>query len=173
MRKAGAWLTLLLSLLWTPFPLFAGFGGTDLVLPAVGQVNGLGGSHFYTTVWITNPSASEAADVQISFLRPGQANPNPQTYTETIAAGVTKVYENATESLFGAAGVLGAARVRSTKTVLVSSRIYNQNDGQTVAQSQGLFSSGVPDFCRASATRLTFATTFSSSRRRARTSLSI
>src|SRR5438309_1910737 len=51
MRKACAWLALFLSLLWTSTPaLYAGFGGTDLILPAVGRVDGLVGSHFYTTI---------------------------------------------------------------------------------------------------------------------------
>jgi BclB C-terminal domain-containing protein len=120
----------------------AGFPGTDLILPAVGRVDGLGGSHFYTTVWVTNPT-SDAAQVQMSFLLGGQNNPAP-TVNDSIAPGATKAYENAAETLFHVQGAVGAMRVQSTLPLLVSSRIYNQDDGQTVAASQGLFSAGIP-----------------------------
>jgi hypothetical protein len=64
--------------------------------------------------------------------------------TDTIPAGGTKAYENAGETLFHALGVLGAARVRSARALLVSARVYNLAPGQTDAASQGLFSSGIP-----------------------------
>jgi hypothetical protein len=126
------------------FPLLAGFSGTDLILPAVGHITGVGGSHFYTTIWITNPSSTDSADFEASFLRSGQSNPAPSTFHDAVAPGATKVYENAAVTIFGIDGVLGAVRIRSTRPLLVSSRIYNLNDGQTVAASQGLFSSGIP-----------------------------
>src|SRR5262249_28816681 len=85
-----------------------------------------------------------AAAVDLSFLRSGQSNPNPQTFHDSIPPGATKVYENAAQTLFGISAGLGAVRVRSSRSVLISSRIYNQSDGQTVAGSQGLFSSGLP-----------------------------
>ena len=46
--------------------------------------------------------------------------------------------------MFGIDGVVGAMRIRSTRPLVVSSRIYNLNDGQTAGTSQGLFSSGIP-----------------------------
>lgn len=87
MKKPTAWAAIALSVLWPSLPLFAGFGGTNLILPAVGRVDGIGGSHFYTTIWVTNPSATDTAPVELSFLRSG------------------------------------AVRVRSSKSLLVSSRI--------------------------------------------------
>jgi hypothetical protein len=123
--------------------LFGGFGGTDLILPAVGRVDGVGGSHFYTTLWVTN-SSTEPADFEASFLRSGQTNPAPETFHDTVAPGATKTYENAAVTMFAASGVVGAVRIRSSHSLLVSSRIYNQNDGQTAGASQGLFSSGIP-----------------------------
>jgi Chaperone of endosialidase/Collagen triple helix repeat (20 copies) len=134
---------LLLASLAVNGSLMAGFPGTDLILPAVGRVEGIGGSHFYTTVWVTNPSA-DGVDVVIDFLRSGQDNQHPASVTVSIAPGETKTFENIAESLFGITGVLGAARVRASKPVLVSSRIYNQSDGQTLAGSEGLFYSAIP-----------------------------
>jgi hypothetical protein len=124
--------------------LAAGFPGTDLILPAAGRVQGAGGSQFYTTLWVTNASATESADATIEFLRAGQGNITPPRVSIGLAPGQTKTFENATETLFGISGVLGGLRVRSSKPVLVASRIYNQNDGQTVAGSTGLFYAGVP-----------------------------
>jgi hypothetical protein len=125
-------------------PLQAGFPGTDLILPAVGRVEGAAGSHFYTTVWVTNPSTTEAATYELRFLAAGQPNPDPVTIHDAIAPGATKVYENIAESLFGIKGSLGAVRIRSTSAILVSSRIFNLNEGETEAKSQGLFYSGIP-----------------------------
>lgn len=52
MKKPVAWTTIALTLFWLSAPLVeAGFGGTDLILPAVGRVDGAGGSHFYTSAW--------------------------------------------------------------------------------------------------------------------------
>src|SRR5947207_2353724 len=121
----------------------AGFPGTDLILPAVGRVEGAGGSHFYTTLWITNPSTA-GVDVMIDFLRAGQSNLHPQSVAIALAPGETRTFENVAETLFGLTNILGAARVRASSPVLVSSRIYNQNDGQTIAGSQGLFYSAIP-----------------------------
>src|SRR5215212_7114767 len=145
MKKTIAIVAIVLALNLPVVPVAqAGFGGTDLILPAVGRVDGNGGSHFYTTIWVTNPSTTEPASFQMSFLRSGQSNPSPATFDDSLAPGATQVYENAAETLFHAVNVLGAARIRSTKPLLVSSRIYNQNDGATVAASQGLYSAGIP-----------------------------
>ncbi|HEX9500159.1 MAG TPA: hypothetical protein VGA10_00760, partial [Thermoanaerobaculia bacterium] len=117
-------------------PLFAGFPGTDLILPAVGRVEGVGGSQFYTTVWVTNPNAT-AVEFDIAFLLAGQENLSPARVIDSIAPGATKVYENIAESLFGIKGLLGAARIRSSQNLIVSSRIFNQG-------LQGLFYAAIP-----------------------------
>src|SRR6185436_20379141 len=93
--------------------LLAGFPGTDLILPAVGRVQGAGGSQFYTTLWITNASVTDPAEVVIEFLRAGQSNLEPARVSVALAAGRTATYENVAETLFGITGSLGAVRVRS------------------------------------------------------------
>ncbi|HEX7809261.1 MAG TPA: hypothetical protein VF608_11065, partial [Thermoanaerobaculia bacterium] len=146
MKKAVSWLAIFLST-FTPGLVpaaYGGFGGVDLILPTVGRVDGNGGSHFYTTIWVTNPSPTEPATFQMAFLRQGQSNESPLTVEDSIAPGATKTYENAAETLFNVKGAVGALRLRSSQSLLVSSRIYNQDDGQTIAGSQGLFSSGIP-----------------------------
>ncbi len=124
-------------------PVFAGFSGTDLILPAAGRVLGAGGSEFLTTGWVTNPN-DEAVDVQYQFLEAGQANPNPVTVTDTLSAGQTKTYENLAETLFGRNGVLGAVRVRSSARILASARIYSQAPGATIANTNGAYFAAVP-----------------------------
>lgn len=124
-------------------PLFASFPSQDVVLPAIGRVAGSGGSQFYTTLWVTNTGA-EASAVEIAFLPPAGSIAAPPSFLTTLAAGETKVYENAAETLFGVKGLVGAARVRGTQELLVSARIYNKFEGQTDDASQGLFYAGVP-----------------------------
>ncbi|HET8773123.1 MAG TPA: hypothetical protein VFP80_05010, partial [Thermoanaerobaculia bacterium] len=144
MKKHIARLAITLSIFWSIVPpVRAGFGGTDLILPAAGRVEGVGGSQFYTTIWVTNPGAA-AADFQMSFLRSGQSNPTPQTFHDSVGPGATKVYENAAETVFGAKNALGGVRIQSSQSLLVSSRVYNKFDGRTDADSQGLFLSGIP-----------------------------
>ncbi|HEX8617161.1 MAG TPA: hypothetical protein VF911_06225, partial [Thermoanaerobaculia bacterium] len=144
MRKVVAAVLVGLSV-WFPIAPVAqaGFSGKDLILPAVGRVEGFGGSNFYTTVWVTNPSTTEAVGYEMALLESGHANPAPVTVTDTLAPGATRAYENAAETLFNFRGV-GGLRVRSTGRLLVSSRIYNQNAADGVSHSQGLYSAAVP-----------------------------
>ena len=145
LHRSGAVRCLIVALLIAAFPVvvFGGFGSRDLILPAVGRVAGAGGSQFYTTVWVTNPS-TRSVDVMLEFLRPGQANLTPQSFTDTIAAGATKTYENAAETLFGAVGIVGAVRVRSSAPLLVGSRVYNLPAGGGPGATQGLYAGGLP-----------------------------
>ena len=124
------------------FSLFAAFPATDVVLPVVGRVDGVGGSRFFTTVWITNPS-DQPASIELSFLQSGRANPDPLTVRETIAANTTRSFENFTEVVFGVSD-LGAARVKSDKPLVVSSRIYSLSAGDTQARSLGAMYSAIP-----------------------------
>ena len=116
------------------------FTGTDLVVPVAGRTEGAGGSQFYTTLWITNPNDGPAK-AAIRFLAAGEARPAVEV---EIEPGVTKIYENAAESLFGIRNGVGALRVTATRKLLVSARIYNQNDGAPAAATQGLSFAGVP-----------------------------
>jgi hypothetical protein len=118
----------------------AAFTGTDLIVPVAGRTEGAGGSQFYTTLWITNPTDGPAK-ATILFLATGEMKPAVEV---EIEPGVTKIYENAAESLFGIRNGVGALRVTATRKLLVSARIYNQNDGAPAAATQGLSFAGVP-----------------------------
>lgn len=138
-------LRLLLSILVASSPVIslATFPATDLVLPTVGRVEGVAGSQFYTTVWLTNPNAVPVT-IEMQFLRPGQANPSPPTTTQTIPPHATREFANASETLFGISGVVGSMRLRAAEPFIAGSRIYNQPAGASVGASQGLFAGGVP-----------------------------
>lgn len=125
-------------------PSWAGFSGTDLFLPAVGRVSGSGGSEFYTTLWVTNPSTTQPATATLRFLRSGGPNFAPASATYTLTPGETRLFENVTETVFASPGVLGALRVQSSADVLVAARIYNQSAGAPLRNTQGLFFGGVP-----------------------------
>jgi len=130
------------------FPLAAadtkpdGFTGTDLIVPAAGQIQGASGL-FTTSIWITNPT-STTVSYELRFLRAGQSNASPATASDTIGPGQTKVYENAAQSLFGQTGVLGAIRVVSTGELFVSARVFNQAPGAAPNEARGLLYSAVP-----------------------------
>jgi len=136
----------ILLLLLALYPLTAGGGfvDTEVIVPVAGRVDGEGGSHFYTTLYITNPSTSESADFVVEFLQAGQPSSTPLSVSASLPPGATATHENVAETLFGSRGVLGAIRVRSSAPLLVSARIYDLPDGQTPAQSRGLSLAGVP-----------------------------
>jgi hypothetical protein len=135
---------LVLLLLLFPSALHAGFTASEVLVPAVGRVDGSNGTSFFSTLWITNLSDADAADVQIEFLASGQSNASPPRYNDRIPAGATRVYENVAETLFRVKGVIGAARVRSSGKILASARVYNQPPGGSGATTQGLVFAGVP-----------------------------
>ena len=120
----------------------AGFTGTDLIVPAAGRVEGIGGANFFTTIWITN-SSSEAAEVELTFIPGGLSNARPVHMT-TIQPHGTAVFENVGEALFGMKGALGAVRVQSSKEVLVTARIYSRALEGSEGDSRGLAMSGIP-----------------------------
>ena len=141
-RRLGI-LAYALGVLMSAVPAGAAFTGSDLILPAVGRIDGNGQSRFFTTVWITNPSR-DAATFEMQFLQAGQANATPISVPDAIAPGATKVYENIAETVFGLRGVLGAARIRSDRPLLVSARIFNRYDGTGERDSAGQFMSAIP-----------------------------
>jgi hypothetical protein len=121
----------------------AGFSSRDLVLPAAGRLQGSGGAQFYTTLWVTNPSAA-VAEIDIQYLLTGQANLHPPTFHDVLGPHQTKVYENVAEKTFGITGILGALRVRGTTEVVAGARIYDVRASETIAETRGLFLGGVP-----------------------------
>jgi len=127
----------------TASPVAAGFAGTDLLIPAAGRSEGIGGSQFHTTMWISN-RANRAAHVTIELLLAGTGNGLRPVFTDTIPAEQTKMYENVSESLFGMANVVGAVRVIGSEELLVTARIYNQLSGTPQAATQGATLAGVP-----------------------------
>ena len=109
----------------------------------MGRVSGQGGAQFYTTIWATNLSGV-AISFTFDFLKQGQANPSPASFSDSLAPGQTKVYENVVESKLGLSGQLGAARITASGEILVSERIYNLAPGDDLGKSEGLFFAGVP-----------------------------
>ncbi|HKB71585.1 MAG TPA: hypothetical protein VKH46_12125, partial [Thermoanaerobaculia bacterium] len=67
----------------------AGFQSTETYLPAVGRVAGQGGAQFYTTMWATNLTGAPVSFTS-EFLKEGQANPSPASFTDTLSPGQTK-----------------------------------------------------------------------------------
>ena len=121
---------------------FGGFASTETILPAVGRGSGQG-IEFYTTVWATNLTGTPIS-FTFEFLKQGQANTNPAKFTDTLAAGETKVYENVVGSKLDLANALGGARITSTGEILVAERIFNQAPGADLGDTEGLFFAGVP-----------------------------
>ncbi|MGH9441128.1 MAG: hypothetical protein ACRD16_02515 [Thermoanaerobaculia bacterium] len=136
----GALVSILLSICGT---VFAGFPSGDVFLPAVGRIAGQGGAQFFTTVWATNLTGV-AETFTFEFLRQGQANPTPASFTDTLQPGETKTYENVVETRLGLTNAIGAARVVSSGDILVAERIFNQVPGTDLGDTEGLFFAGVP-----------------------------
>ena len=124
--------------------LSAGFPSTDVIVPAAGRIQGQNGANFYTNLWITNPSPTETATVEIRFLRAGQANADAPSVSFTLAPGATKVHENFAETLFHLDGVLGAARVTATSEVLVAARVFTKLPGEGDGKSYGTSFTAIP-----------------------------
>ena len=122
---------------------FAGFPSTESYLPAVGRVAGEGGAQFYTTIWVTNLTSAPQT-FTFAFLKGGQGNPSPASFSDTLSPGQTKTYENVVETKLGLSSALGAAKVTASGEVLVAERIYDQAPGEDLGNTQGLFFAGVP-----------------------------
>jgi len=127
--------------LWSG-PLFAGFGSTETYLPAVGSGSSATGGEFSTTIWATNlTSAPQSFTFQ--FLRTGQSNPSPASFSDSLAAGETRAYDDVIESRLGLSGVHGAARIVSSGEIFVSERISLRDAGDG-GGTRNLFFTGVP-----------------------------
>jgi hypothetical protein len=120
----------------------AGFTGTDLFVPGVARIAGVGGSQFYTTLWVTNASSSPA-NIQMGLLLLGNANPTPVTKSDVIPANATRRYDDIVGSLFGMSSAGGALHVTSDHELLVSCRTYNSPSGVALKDTNGLAFSAV------------------------------
>ena len=143
MRRLVRMLLIALALFPWAWPVRAGFPSLESFLPAVGRVSGAGGAEFYTTIWATNLTSAPVS-FTFDFLKQGQANTTPASFSDDLAPGETKVYENVVQSKLGLSDALGGARVVSTGEILVAERIYNQAPGADLGDTEGLFFAGVP-----------------------------
>ena len=131
---------LIVLLLCSAAPADAGFSGTDVFLPSVGAKAGVPPSVWYTTVWVHNPGDGPA-NITV-YLLERQANTAPLSYTDTLAAGETRKYDDAVQLMF-AKQTFGALRITSNEKVVVSCRVYSQ-EGAAIDESSGQFFAGVP-----------------------------
>jgi hypothetical protein len=127
-------------------PARAGFASMEAFLPAVGRLAGQGGAQFYTTVWVTNLSSAATVHFTFQFLKQGQGNASgAPSFSDTLAPGETKIYENVVEEKLGLSGQLGAARITADGEIFASERIYDQaHPGDDLGTTEGLFFAAVP-----------------------------
>ena len=124
----------------------ASFPGTDVVVPVVARIQGMGDppAQFYSTLWLTNLSATASAVLRIDFYqRDAPANPTA-TANLTLAPAETQQFDNCVDALFGLSGVAGALRVTASESVLVSTRNYNLPAGGTEKDTTGQYFAAIP-----------------------------
>ncbi|MEW6338417.1 MAG: hypothetical protein AB1625_13615 [Acidobacteriota bacterium] len=115
----------------------------DVVLPSVGHAQGLCVGdppvcpQWRTTAWVFNPSETQSATVQVSFLRRNVENSNPLASTVVVGPLQTRELEDVVLALF-AVEEYGALRFLSDLPVVVTGRIYDAN----VATNKGTGSAG-------------------------------
>ncbi|MGH9442081.1 MAG: YncE family protein [Thermoanaerobaculia bacterium] len=125
---------------------FGGFVSREIFLPAVGRIAGQGGAQFYTTIWVTSLSASKTIHFTFQFLKQGQGNASDAPFfTDTLAPGETKIYENLIEAKLHLSNAIGAGRLAADGEIFASERIYDQAHAtDNLGTTQGLFFAGVP-----------------------------
>lgn len=116
---------------------------TELIVPAVGRVEGLEGKQFYTTLYITNPSAVEPLDVQLQ-LTGTDVVPATPIFSDRIMPRESRTYSNFAENIFGVKNVVGSARLISSGPVVASARMFSRSEKDGVAWSQGIAFNAVP-----------------------------
>jgi hypothetical protein len=122
-----------------------GFVSTEFYLPVVGRVAGQGGLQAYTTIWATNLSSSSTRHFTFRFLKQGQASTSPASFTDALAPGETKIYENVIEEKLNLSSGIGAGRITADGEIFASERIYNQaHPADNLGTTEGLFFAGVP-----------------------------
>lgn len=135
-------LPLALSLLGAR-PLVAGFTGTDVFIAGVARASGQNDSEFYSTVWLTNVTAS-AVTAQLSFYETNKSNTAPTVVSVPLAPGETRRLDDVVGVTFGQSGKSGSIRVVSNGEVLASSRTYTLPASGKLDESNGLFFGAVP-----------------------------
>ena len=103
----------------------AGYPSRDQVVPIAGRAKNAAGRQFLTALWLTNSDERSAAEVTLSFLPSGHANPSPRRVRLVLGAGASRVFDPLGDDLLGSGDVLGAVRVESTTNVIAHARIYS------------------------------------------------
>ncbi|MGC8915949.1 MAG: hypothetical protein ACP5NF_03120 [Thermoanaerobaculum sp.] len=124
--------------------------GTDLWIPSVGHGPGQFGSQWRTDVWVSRPTGTTAATVDIYFLPRGDSNAwPPESRPITVNPGETREFVDIVKDLFGKDNAFGALRFLADQEVLVTARIYSAgltivtNDGNKTG-SAGQFFAALP-----------------------------
>ncbi|MFI5166832.1 MAG: hypothetical protein ACHQQS_09455 [Thermoanaerobaculales bacterium] len=103
----------------------------ELFLASVGRGQGScpGGvcAEWRTSVWITDPSSTTAAQVEIAFLKRGQSNTSPAVVNVTIAPGQSQQLTDIFNDNFHLDSVFGALRLRSNVAITAFARTYDSN----------------------------------------------
>jgi hypothetical protein len=122
---------------------WAGFAGTDVVLPSVGAGPGAQASQWDTVIWVHNPGNS-SANVVFDFYLRNQPHAAPTaTFMDTVPAGDTRRYTDVMHTMFDLEA-FGAIRVQSSDRVIVNGRIFSTPAGGTGRDSSGQFFTAVP-----------------------------
>jgi hypothetical protein len=108
------------------------YADRDLLIPVVGRASSGGGRLFLTALWLTN-TADHPAQLTLSYLESGHANPAPRTTAVTLAPHETQVFDPLGPPVLPAVNSIGALRIESNTDVTASARIY----GYFVAQGPG------------------------------------
>ncbi len=135
-------LCLLVGLL-TASASFGGFEGLEQYIAATGNPVGGSGAQFDSTFWATNLGTSSLT-FTFRFLKSGQANLSPASFSDTLAPGETKMYPSVIGTKLSLSNVNGAARITSSGPMLAGMRLFNQPSGVALAATAGQFFAGVP-----------------------------
>ncbi|HVN76092.1 MAG TPA: hypothetical protein VMT19_07225 [Thermoanaerobaculaceae bacterium] len=104
---------------------------TELFLVSVGRGQGAcpGGvcAEWRTSVWITNPSTTDSAQVEIAFLKRGQSNTSPATVNVSVGPNASEQFTDIFNDSFHLDGVFGALRLRSNIPIVAFARTYDSN----------------------------------------------
>jgi len=121
---------------------FAIVPGPEVFLASVGRGQGACPAgvcaEWRTSVWVTNPSTTETAQVEIAFLQRGQANTSPAVINVWIQPGQGEQFTDIFNDYFHLDGVFGALRLRSNVHIAVNARTYDAN----VTTNRGVGSAG-------------------------------
>ncbi len=117
-----------LALVATAAPVLALNSGTDVIVPAAGR-----GAPWGTDLYIANPGDTTVTG-SVFWLVRGTTNPNPASFSFSLAPGETGIYADVILDQFGLASGNGAFYVSASGPVIVNSRIYASDGSATFGQ---------------------------------------